>query len=271
MLRSSAVFFGVVFAVGSAAPALAGPPAIGTIIAAGDEWIFSDQAYDADAVQASRLALNIADAMAGGQAGADFLVYTTENRVRNGNLAATMTDAGYGWDRNTTLTFDLPTLQTYDGIWLSGDLGRSPAEMAVLQDYVTQGGSVFVLGGTSGSGAEIAAAWNPLLSLGGLAFDDEKFPGSFTASFEVNAGSSTLDDGVSSIFWGNGQNVLGVTGVQPDVGSIEFVTADFSGEVFMGQALSSAEPIIGIFQIPAPSGLAVLAAAGLAATRRRRG
>lgn len=237
---------------------------LGTLIASGDEWIMSNQAYGRNRASTERLALNIADALANGRSDADFLVYSDDFGLTGSELAQTMTGAGYGWEVNTTVSFDLATLQTYDGVLLSGTLGRSASEIAVLQQYLTQGGSILVLGGTSGSGASIAAAWNPLLELGGLAFDPDKFPGSFVAEFALNDGPSGLDDGVAQITWGNGQNVFGVTPVGPG-GFTQFVTADFVSE-----GLTATEPIIGIYQIPTPGAAFALGLAALAGTRRRR-
>lgn len=242
----------------------AGQSVLGTLIASGDEWIVSNDAFTRNPASTTALALNIGAALANGQAGANFLVYSDNFGLRGSSLASTMTGAGYGWDVSATLTLDLPTLQAYDAVLLSGELGRTPADIAVLQQYLTEGGSVLVLGGTSGTGASIAAAWNPLLALGGLAFDPDKFPGSFVAEFAVNPGDSTLDDGVSQITWGNGQNVFGVMSFG-DSEFTQFVTADFTSE-----GLTSTEPIIGIYQIPAPGGAVVMGLALISATRRRR-
>lgn len=257
---SSAVVAGCFIAGG----ATADDPVLGTIVAIGDEWLMSNDAFVQNAASTTQLALNVADLLSGGQAGADFLVYSDNFGLRGSTLASTMTGAGYGWDATATITLDLPTLQAYDAVLLSGELGRTPADIAVLSEYVIQGGSVLVLGGTSGSASSIADAWNPLLALGGLEFGRTKFAGSFVDEYALSDGASLIDDGVAQITWGNGQNVI-QTGVPLTSGGVEFVTADFSGV-----GLSSAEPVIGVYQIPAPGAWAVLALATGAAARRRR-
>ena len=52
-----------------------------------------------------------------------------------------MTKAGYTWTVGTNIKFELPTLLTFDGIFVAADLG---ADNQVLIDYVKAGGNVYV-------------------------------------------------------------------------------------------------------------------------------
>jgi PEP-CTERM putative exosortase interaction domain len=80
-----------------------------------------------------------------------------------------MTSAGHSWTVSTGITFDLPTLCGYDGIFLAGDA----ADNTVLINYVNAGGNVYLAGGTGWGGAEAEAArWNTFLNEFGLEFAD---------------------------------------------------------------------------------------------------
>jgi hypothetical protein len=113
-----------------------------------------------------------------------------------------MTKAGYTWTVGTNIKFDLPTLLTFDGIFVATDLG---ADNQVLIDYVKAGGNVYVCAGTGVGGAQQEAdRWNTFLTAFGL-----KFAGynGIVGNQTVNS-SHPLFAGVKAIYQDNGSSIV---------------------------------------------------------------
>ncbi|MEO0868351.1 MAG: hypothetical protein AAFY17_07870, partial [Cyanobacteria bacterium J06642_11] len=130
-----------------------------------DEWALSNTGF-ANAPDAGTFTTNIANWFTGDQPGV-FHAYSTNFGLTESALANALTDAGHTWTVGTDITLDLPTLLTYDGLFLAGN----PVDNSVLIDYVNAGGNVYLAGGT-GRGGPIneAARWNTFLNEFGFDF-----------------------------------------------------------------------------------------------------
>lgn len=160
MKKSIIVLFVCVFLL-----SVSGIANAGRIVLANDEWTLSSTGFSAPNDPAI-FATNVASWFTGGTTG-NFLAYSTNFGLNSVNLYGAMTDAGHSWDLTTAVTFDLATLQGYDGVFLSGDA----ADNSVLINYVNAGGNVYLAGGTGwGGSANEAARWNTFLNEFGLGF-----------------------------------------------------------------------------------------------------
>jgi len=148
----------VSFYLGGAPTAKAAP---GRIIAANDDWTFADYAFSQSS-DTGTFAQNVAGWFTGGGPG-DFLVYSNHFGLTEPLLANAMTSAGHTWTVDASISFDLPTLMGYDGVFL----GATAADNTVLVNYVNAGGNVYVF---SGGPAE-PPKWNSFLGVFGLQFE----------------------------------------------------------------------------------------------------
>lgn len=166
-------------------------PATGTagiVIVNHDEWTLSDWG-----VNAAQFGANIANYFAGGPGG-NFLIYSNDTfGLANSTLINAITSAGHTVTVNTGITFDLPTLSGYTGIFLGGYIGSYSA--AVLTAYVNNGGNVYLAGGT-GLIAFEHSVWDSFLANFGFDFGPSYngISGTFapTTSHPVFAGVPTL-------------------------------------------------------------------------------
>ena len=222
----------------------------GKIVVDNDEWTLSDAGF-ANASDTGTYALNVADWFTGGGAG-NFLAYSSNFGSDGGALATTMTRAGYGWTISTSVTFDLPTLLTYDGVFLAGDA----ADTTVLANYVRAGGNVYLAGGTGWGGAYgEAAQWNPFLNQFGLAFDGSGYNG-ISGNIEISS-THPIFDGVSALFQDDGSDILDVAPGTP------------GHQILVSQ---QGHGLYAVAEVPEPSGMiaAFAVLAGMAGMIRRR-
>jgi hypothetical protein len=141
---------------------------LGKIVVNNDELTLSDSGFGA-APDAATFAINIAKWFTGGRSTGKFHAYSTNFEFTGSKLAQTLTQAGYTWTVGTNIKLDLPTLLTYDGIFVGGNA----ADNQVLIDYVKAGGNVYLSGGTGFGGAQAEAnSWNTFLNAFGLKFQD---------------------------------------------------------------------------------------------------
>jgi|GEM_PF-1541272 len=141
---------------------------LGKIVVNNDEWTLSDTGFTS-APDAATFAINIAKWFTGGRSTGKFHAYSTNFEFTGSKLAQTLTQAGYTWTVGTNIKLDLPTLLTYDGIFVGGNA----ADNQVLIDYVKAGGNVYLSGGTGFGGAQAEAnSWNTFLNAFGLKFQD---------------------------------------------------------------------------------------------------
>lgn len=238
----------------------------GKIIAIGDEWLLSDEAFSTQPVQSTRLALNIAGIFANNQPGS-FLVLSDiqdvsglgPRGVQGPALAATMTSAGHSWTIDPALPVTLPNLMPYDGVFLAGGIGSGAANAAVLTNYVNNGGSVLIMVGVGsdpsypcGGGAACEAAlWDPLLGEFGLQFGNSYFAVRGTLlSIPVTPSPSLLTVGLNNVTWGNGQLAIDLEPANP-LNRVA-IRGDFSA--FGGGPQGPVNDIIATYNVPGEIG-----------------
>ncbi len=183
----------------------------GRIVLVNDEWVLADAGFS-EPNDPCAFALNAAGWFTGGSPGT-FLVYSNDQGLIGSSLASCMRNAGHTWTVSTSATLDLPTLHTYDAVFLGGVL----ADNTVLTDYVNSGGNVYLLGGSGGSGSwgpsQEAAAWNPFLADFGLRLADDGW-NSISGSIPI-ASSHPIFAGVDHLYQGVGQTIFDISPSDP--------------------------------------------------------
>jgi hypothetical protein len=158
-----------------------------------------------------------------------------------------MTGAGHTYTTGFGPTFDLPTLLSYDGIFLAGQ--GAALDTSVLIAYVNAGGNVYLAGGTGnfGGAAGEAAFWNPFLNAFGLGFGSP-----YNGVFGVVPISSS-----HPIFNGPGG---AVTGLYENNGndSLDISVADPRGQVLISAGGHDLYAVFDSAAIPEPSTLLLL-------------
>lgn len=183
---------------------MAAPAEAGRIVVANDEWTLSNAGFSGPNDPAT-FVLNVATWFNGGGPG-DFHAYSTNFGLTQSSLSSTMTGAGHTWTMGTGIAWNLPTLQTYDGIFLAGN---AVPDTAVLIAYVNAGGNVYLAGGTGAGGAAAeAATWNPFLNAFGLGFAPF-YNGVCSAACDVAISNGhPIFNGVDHLYQWNGNNTL---------------------------------------------------------------
>lgn len=177
----------------------AGPARAGTIVVANDEWTLSDYGF-ANAPGTTQFVKNLIN-----EFGSKIHAYSGNFGFLQGSLGSAMAAAGATYSTGLGITFDLPTLSGYEAILLGGSY-LSAAQLAVLQNYVAAGGSVYIAGGTGVGGAVAeASAWNSFLAAYGLSFN----PGYNGVSGNIPVAGDPLFNGVGSLFQDNGNGITG--------------------------------------------------------------
>ncbi len=225
------------------------PAAGGIVIVNHDEWTLATGTY------AAQFGANIANYFAGGPGG-NFLIYSNNFGLNNATLTGAITGAGHTVTVNTGVTFDLPTLSTYTGVFLGGYIGGYNA--SVLTSYVNNGGNVYLAGGT---GALIGedSVWDSFLNNFGFEFGPSYngIGGNFAPST-----SHPIFTGVPSLYYDNGNTVI-LTGGSPYAQLIAVQPSSGAG-------------LIGIYdlrepgEIPEPSTMALIGAGLLFGALRLR-
>ena len=185
----------------------------GTIVASADEWTFSDAGFVA-APDAAAFATNIASLFAGGGSGA-FHAYSNNFGFTGATLSTTLTGAGHTYSTGTGISFDLPTLSTFDGIFIGGEPGDliDAGQAATLVQYVNNGGNVYVAAGTSFSApGTVASALNAFLNPFGHSYAPVNNADLFSGNLDVSAATHPIFNGVSTLHERGAQAVSG-----PDV------------------------------------------------------
>lgn len=230
----------------------------GRIIAIGDEWLLSDQAFLQQPAQSTQLADNISKFFADNEP-SRFLVLSNsgpinfpgQRGVLGTALASRMLALGHSWEVNPNVPFTLATLLQYRGVFFSGSVGSGSGNAQVLESYVREGGNVLVMAGTGdlgGPGTE-ASAWNFFLNKFGLAFGNTWFAiksGGSLLSVPALPSANPLGKLISIVEWDNGQTVINLAPGNPLVEIA--VYGDFTG--FSPPPPSGAiQPIIGTVNI----------------------
>lgn len=191
-----------VFWIAALAAALMLPASAGIVIVNHDEWTMSDGRPNA-----GLFAANVANYFAG-TPGGNFLIYSHNFGLDNATVINAVTAAGHTITANTAVTFDLPTLSAYTGIFLGGYLGNFDA--AVLTNYVNNGGRVYLAGGT-GSIANEDSVWDPFLNNFGFEFGSSY--NGIIGTFAPASGHPIFNS-ISSLYYNNGNTVI-LTGGNP--------------------------------------------------------
>jgi hypothetical protein len=241
----------------------AGTAQAGRIVVNADEWTLSNSA-NWGAAGSGAFAVNIAEYLTGQSSGANLLAYSQNFGLTGSFLADAMTNAGHTWTVDSASTFDLALLQQYDAVYVGGRIdGADPATQPLI-DYVNGGGNVFIMGGcgtTGGYGGNPvleAAAWNPFLNAFGLAFSTVYDAGSGT--FDPVDTDHPIFGGVDQLFQSVGQGI------------IDLDPGDDTAQTFLNFIVNQTETRgrYAVYEIPAPSALALAGIGAVAVTRRRR-
>jgi PEP-CTERM motif len=181
---------------------MAAPADAGRIVVANDEWTLSNTGYVNPANDPGVFALNVASWFTGGGPGV-FHAYSNNFGLTETSLAATLTGGGHTWTTGLGITWDLPTLLGYNGIFLAGD---AVPNTAVLIAYVNAGGNVYLAGGTGYGGALVeAATWNPFLNAFGLGF--EPVYNNVCCDIAISS-SHPIFAGVDQLYQNNGNSIV---------------------------------------------------------------
>jgi hypothetical protein len=185
----------------------------GRIVVANDEWTLSNSGFFAPN-DPGVFAINVASWFGG--AGSNLLGFSSNFGVTGSLLANALTSAGHTWTVSTAPSlFTLANLQTYDGVFLSGDAppGTLAAYSQILTDYVNGGGNIYVMAGTGlGGAAAEAARWNTFLGNFGL---------QFASSYQGIGGSIAISSshpifaGVDHLYQNNGNDALDIAALDP--------------------------------------------------------
>lgn len=181
----------------------------GKIVLSNDEWEFTNYGFSQAVSDSGIFATNVASWFTGGPTG-NFLAYSSNFGLTGSSLANTMTSAGHGWTVTTGISFDLATLSAYDGVFLAGDA----ADNSVLIDYVNNGGSVYLAGGTGWGGAYAEAnRWNTFLNNFGLGFGA---PYNGVGGNIPISSAHEIFNGVNYLYQNNGNNALDIDITNPN-------------------------------------------------------
>ena len=246
--------------------AIAGP---GRIIAIGDEWLLSDEAFIQQAAQTQQLASNISAYFHTTGVG-HYLVLsnspaiggvTGQRGVLGTSLASAMAAAGNTWTVNPPIPFTVAALSNYDAVFFSGGFGSGVANATVLTEYVNAGGSVLVMSGTGdiGSPDAEANAWNPFLHNFGIGFASSVWFGLGASLLNVptQLTANPLGASLSSVLWGYGQFAVDIDPANP--GGEVALYGNFTGFNAPPPGDVAHVPIIATYNIPSPICLADIA------------
>jgi hypothetical protein len=177
----------------------------GYIIVNNDEWTLSNHGYVTSAAGSTDQFINNITNLFSGDTSGDFLAYSSNYGLTESQLASSMTSAGHNWTVSTASTFNLTTLNNYDGIFLGG----YAVDQSVVIDYLFGGGNVYIMAGTGAFAASPlteANNWNTILSTVGLQFE---------SNWNGITGSTTPDDpsdpllaGVDNLYFNNGNTII---------------------------------------------------------------
>ncbi|HEY9892210.1 MAG TPA: hypothetical protein V6D37_10465 [Candidatus Sericytochromatia bacterium] len=206
---------------GTQKPNTDAPKKVGKIVVNADEWTLSNSGFT-KAPDTGTFVTNIAKWFTGGRSTGKFHAYSTNFGLKESSLTQTMTKAGYTWTVGTTIKFDLPTLLTFDGIFVTADLA---ADNQVLINYVKAGGNVYLCAGTGAGGAQQEAdRWNTFLNAFGL-----KFAGAYNGivgNQTVNS-SHPLFAGVKAIYQASGNSIVDL---DPASGTNQIILTHANGQ-----------------------------------------
>lgn len=226
----------------------------GKIVVNHDEWTLSNTGFSASP-DASIFTNNVAQFFSGGGAGT-FHAYSTNFGLTQTSLGTAFSTNGHTYSTGIGISFDLATLQTYDGIFLAG--AAAGLDTSILLDYVNAGGNVYLAGGTANFGGAVgeAAFWNSFLNPFGLAYTSPY--NGVGGNLSVQPSPHPIFDGVNALYQLNGNTVIDIISPNPNADIY------FNGLYAVYDDTSSS--------VPEPSIIALFAAGlfGLGFARRRK-
>jgi hypothetical protein len=172
---------------------LSAPASAGVVIVNHGEWTLYAGPY------AAAFEANIANDFAGGSGG-NFLIYSNNFGLNNSTLINAITSAGHTVTVNTGVTFDLPTLSAYTGIFLGGCIGACDA--TVLTHCMNSGGHVYLAGGAAAISPK-ETLWDSFLNCFGF--------GTSCNGVSRNIAPSTshpIFAGIVSLYYDNGNTLI---------------------------------------------------------------
>lgn len=190
------------------------------IVVYGDEWMFADFTYSGSGSgftggnDGAQFALNVASWLTEGSAGNSILMSSSSGFALNGSmLNSTLTGAGYGLTYNAGAQ-TLAQLQAYDAVFIAANSGISAA---VLTQYVSGGGNVFLAAGTGAACED--CLYDPFLNGFGLdlgpGYNGVGSPYTPSAMSLPVSGSHYILGGVDHLQYGNGNNVYDINVSDP--------------------------------------------------------
>jgi len=214
----------------------------GKVFVLNDEWVFSDNTWDASAAQ---LTNNVVQYFGG--SGGSFYADSDDFGLTGSDLAAQMASQGITWGAGMAGfgAFTLANLEQYTAVFFSAE-ASSGYDASILTQYVEAGGDVLIEGGTgempNGAVGE-ADYWNPTLNDFGLQFATSY--NNLVGNIPISS-SNPLLAGVTSIYIGNGQDITYAVPSDTDAQIIDtygsdglYAVTDLAGSEF---ASSTPEP-----------------------------
>ena len=177
----------------------------GKLVVANDEWTLSNTGFGALPEDTKRFTLNMAKYFNEGTG--RFHAYSNNFGLTQSALIVTLTEAGYTYTTGTGISFDIVTLSSYDGIFLVGDL-LNDDQIAILKDYLSSGGNVYIAAGTSAyNPGAVATVWNKLLLDYGISY--QSYNNGIAGNIPIVGSVHPVFDGVNYLYQNNGQSILG--------------------------------------------------------------
>jgi hypothetical protein len=219
-----------------------------TLVVSHDEWTLSDSGFAA-APTTANLVSNLVS-----EFGTKIHAWSTNFGLTGSSLASAMAGAGATFTSGTGFSFNLTNISAYDAIMLGGDY-LSATELGDLGTYITNGGNVYIMGGTGAGGPVLEAnAWNSFLAAYGV-----QMATSYNGVAGVGAvAGDPIFSGVAGLFSNNGNSLSG------------------SSVVCCGQTglyavwRSDGGPPVEVIPVPAAGVLLLCGLGGLAALRLRK-
>jgi hypothetical protein len=173
-----------------------------TVVASNDEWQTTGYGFAQAGAGATQYVANLVD-----EFGTSIHAYSNNFGYNDAAMATAMSSAGATYSWGTAFTFNLANISAYDAIFLGGHYLTS-SELADLGTYVSNGGNVYIVGGTGvGGPASEAAAWNGFLSAYGMQM--ASIYNGVTGILPV--GGDSLFAGVGSLYQDNGNTISGAS------------------------------------------------------------
>ncbi len=216
-------WFASIVLAGCAAKVLAGP---GLALVAGDEWIFSDPAFDGYAPEGYAGNANQNQILL-----SNFFSYMTSNSLGTGKSLSlgganvielgthfASTAASFGETVDFSSAQDSAAnynLMNYDIVSVEETYLHSENDCRALYNYVMAGGHLFI---RAGVGDQDQTTWNQFLPTFGMSMDGLTDP-VYAADVTITGGLNSIVNGASSYTWSLG-NPIEVTGPEAQLAVI---------------------------------------------------